>query len=172
MTAESGFVPTHRSFVSYIDKSREFYAARGYEKAYTWAYNHDAPFTPLPKPLGESRLGLVTTSFLRREDRPDDWPDTKAKHPYAFPVADHPGAMYTDDLSWDKEATHTEDLDTFLPINRAREAVEAGRLGSLSPNFYGVPTDYSIRRTMKIDAPEMLELARADDVDVVMLVPL
>lgn len=172
MATESGFVPTHRSFVSYIDKSREFYGARGYEKAYKWAYNHDAPFMPLSKPLSESRLGLITTSFLRREHRPADWPDTKAKHPYAFPVDDHPGVMYTDDLSWDKEATHTDDLDTFLPINRANEAVDNGRLGSLSPNFYGIPTDYSIRRTMKIDAPAVLDMVQADEVDVALLVPL
>ncbi|MFT7597485.1 MAG: hypothetical protein ACI8TP_000403 [Acidimicrobiales bacterium] len=48
----------HRSFVSYIDKSREYYAASGYDKAYEWAYNDDAPFTPLLKPLSASKVGL------------------------------------------------------------------------------------------------------------------
>ena len=54
--------PTQRGFVSYIDKSREFYLAKGYGNPYRWASNPDAPFTPLAKPLAESRVALVTTA--------------------------------------------------------------------------------------------------------------
>jgi hypothetical protein len=168
----SSFVPTHRRFVSYIDKSREYYAAHGYEKSYQWAYNDETPFTPLAKPLSQSRVGLVTTSFLHREDRPADWPDSKAKQPYALEVDRAPARMYTDDLAWDKQATHTDDRESFLPLTGTAELVESGRLGSLSPRFYGVPTDYSLRRTMKVDGPAVLELMRSDDVDVALLVPL
>ena len=158
--------------VSYIDKSRDYYQAHGYDKAYQWATNDATPFSPLVKPLSESRLGIVTTSFLYREDRPAEWPESKAKHPYALPVADAPSRMFTQDLSWDKQATHTDDPETFLPLERAKEMVAEGRLGSLSRRFYVVPTDYSQRRTLKVDAPELLELLREDEVDVVMLVPL
>ena len=56
----SDFDPTQRGFVSYIDKSREFYLAKGYGNPYRWASNPDAPFTPLTKPLAESRVALVT----------------------------------------------------------------------------------------------------------------
>ena len=76
------------------------------------------------------------------------------------------------DLSWDKEATHTHDLDSFFPVHRLQEAVEAGRIGSLSPRFYGVPTEYSQRRTNEVDAPQLLEYLREDRVDVALLVPL
>ena len=31
-------------FVSYIDRSREYYAAQGYPMPYRWAENDDAPF--------------------------------------------------------------------------------------------------------------------------------
>jgi hypothetical protein len=168
----SGFVPTHRRFVSYIDKSREYYAAHGYEKSFQWATNDDTPFTPLDKPLAECRVGLVTTSFLYREDRPAEWPDGKSKHPYALAVERAPERMYTADLSWDKQATHTDDRESFLPLRRCQELVSSGRVGSLSPRFYGVPTDYSIRRTLKVDAPAMLEFMRQDDVDVALLIPL
>ena len=58
---------THRSHVSYIDKSRNYYGAQGYPQAYQWSYNHDVPFTPLTKPLNECRIGLVTTSFFERK---------------------------------------------------------------------------------------------------------
>ena len=54
----------NRSHVSYMDKSREYYAASGYEKPYTWATNDEAPFAPLAKPLSESKIGVVTTSYF------------------------------------------------------------------------------------------------------------
>lgn len=34
---------TGRSHVSYIDTSREYYAAHGYEQPYAWATNDDRP---------------------------------------------------------------------------------------------------------------------------------
>ena len=43
----------YRSYVSYIDRSREYYAAQGYSQPYTWAHHDDAPFTPLKKPLSD-----------------------------------------------------------------------------------------------------------------------
>ena len=50
---------THRSFVSYIDRTREFYAAQGYGKPYRWAHHTAVPFTPLAKPLAESPRLIV-----------------------------------------------------------------------------------------------------------------
>ena len=163
---------TRRSFVSYIDKSREFYGAQGYERPYQWARNDESPFTPLAKPLSESRIGLVTTAM--NLDLPDDT-DTDALAPgatYAAPTDPPPERLFTQNRSWDKEATHTNDLDSFFPIHRLEELVDQGRIGSLSPRFYGIPTDYSQRRTKQHDAPKLLEYLREDGVDVAMLVPL
>jgi D-proline reductase (dithiol) PrdB len=56
--------------------------------------------------------------------------------------------------------------------HRLQELVEGGRIGGLSPRFYGVPTEYSQRRTREIDAPEVLRLLRQDEVDAAVLVPL
>lgn len=46
-----------------------------------------------------------------------------------------------------------------------------GRLRMVSPNFYGLPTNRSQRHTLEIDAPIILEMLRADNVDIVVLVP-
>ena len=59
----------HRSFVSYIDRSREYYAAQGYDQPYAWAHYDDVPFTPLEKPLSACRVGLVTTAGRDRRRR-------------------------------------------------------------------------------------------------------
>ncbi len=80
-----------------------------------------------------------------------------------------PARMYTNHLFWDKKATHTDDVDSFLPLHRLAEYAEEGRIGSVSPRFYGVPTDYSQNRTINQDAPQILEWCREDGVDVVLL---
>ena len=46
---------SHRRYVSYIDKSREYYGASGYEQPYRWAHYEDVPFARLTKPLAQSR---------------------------------------------------------------------------------------------------------------------
>lgn len=159
------FDPTHRGFVSYIDKSREFYLARGYGNPYRWASFADVPFRPLPKPLRECRLAAVTTAARSVED-------ARTYTAYAAPADPAPAAMYTRHLSWHKQATHTDDVETFLPLARLGEAAASGRIGALSPRFYGVKTDYSARRTEQEYAPAVLDWCREDGVDSVLLVAL
>ena len=43
-------IQAFRTFISYIDKSREFYVAQGFGDPYRWAQFQDVPFTPLGKP--------------------------------------------------------------------------------------------------------------------------
>jgi hypothetical protein len=162
---------SHRSFVSYIDKSRDYYAAHGYDRPYRWTANDEAPFVPLAKPLSESRLGLVTTVFFPRGTEPEGVPASPPKAPYAAGIEHAAGCTYTADLSWAKDETHTDDLDTYLPIHPVMDAVAAGRLGFLAPRFYGVPTDYSQRRT-GLDANVIEGFMVEDDVDIALLVPL
>ena len=80
--------------------------------------------------------------------------------------------MFTNDLSWDKVATHTDDLGTFLPLEHLSGMAAEGRIGSASPRYYGIPTDYSQRRTREVDAPEIVAWCQDDDLDVAILVPL
>ena len=173
--AES-FGTTHRRFVSYIDKSREYYATQGYEVPYRWAKFDEVPFTPLPKPLAQSRIGLVTTATLLAGDdvapQSDGDPGDLVGSVHTGPTDPPPESLYTDNRSWDKDATHTNDTESFLPARRLQEYVEQGLLGSVSGRFYGVPTEYSQRRTLDRDAPEIAQLMRDDGVDVAMLVPL
>ena len=163
---------SHRTFVSYIDKSREFYAAHGYETPYRWARHAEVPFRPLKGPLSTLRVGVVTTS-TPPGDSPDAAPDTRpAKAPYAAAANPIPERLYTMDLSWDKEATHTRDVGSFVPLKPLADEVARGRVGGASPRFYGVPTEYSQRTTREHDAPAVLEFLRADGVEAAILVPL
>ncbi|HEU4428696.1 MAG TPA: hypothetical protein VFT98_08080 [Myxococcota bacterium] len=163
---------THRTFVSYIDRTRDYYGAQGYERPYVWARHTDAPFTPLAKPLAESRVALITTASPWRDEKPVDGVLRGGKQVWSGPSAEPPERLFTDDLAWDKQATHTRDTESYLPLRRLAEYVAAGRIGGVAPRFHGVPTDYSQRRTTEQDAPEILARCRADGADVALLVPL
>ncbi len=148
---------SHRSHVSYIDKSREYYRASGYDRPYRWAHYEDVPFSRLTKPLSRSRIGVVTTADRAPSGAP------RATKLFAAPNSES-GRLFTE-KSWDREAT-------YLPLARLAEHVDAGHLGSLSPRFYGVPTDYSQRLTLEQDAPQVEAWMREDGVDIALLVPL
>lgn len=152
----------HRTFVSYIDKSRDFYAAQGYDAPYRWATASTAPFTPLSKPLSECRVGVITTSSLSSDS---------ALEPYVAPSLPAPDAMATDHLSWHKGATHTNDVGSFLPLDHLNALADDGVIGSLAPRFAGIPTVYSQRRTTKW-AEHIRAWFAEDDVDLALLVPL
>ena len=160
----------HRSFVSYIDKSREYYEAHGYEQAYRWAAFDDVPFTPLDKPLAESRVAVITTSFLHHHDSAWGAPATD-KEVYHHPVDAVPDRMFTDDLSWDKNETHTDDTESFLPLAALRSLADSGEIGSLNDRFFGVPTEYSQRKT-GLDADQLAAWCAEDGIDIALLVPL
>lgn len=164
--------PARRIFVSYIDKSREYYLAQGFGNPYRWAYNAEVPFAPLPKPLAECRIGVITTSSPWEGQEEIDLVDRPPKHAYAMATDPLPERMFTMDLSWDKEATHTDDVGSFLPLEVLATFVREGRIGGVSSRFYGVPTEYSQRKTNTVDAPAILEFCREDAVDAVVLVGL
>ena len=164
---------THRSFVSYIDKSRDYYVAQGYTLPYQWVYHKEVPFNKLNKPLSDCRVGLVTTATLpvywqnhpKGQSRPQ-------KKPYAETSYPAPKEMYTKDLEWDKDTTHTDDPDTYLPLKRLQEFQQSGQIGKVSPRYYGVPTNYSQRQTRESDAPLIFNWCEEDGVDIAILVPL
>lgn len=153
---------SHRSFVSYIDKSRDYYAAQGYDQPYRWASNHDSPFTPLAKPLAECRVGVVTTTKLS--------PDAPLMS-FSAASSPQPESMATNHLSWHKLATTTDDVGSFLPLDHLSTLVAEGVIGSMASRFVGIPTLYSQRRT-SVCADEIHAMLVEDDVDLALLIPL
>jgi len=150
----------------YMDRTREFYAAQGFSKAYVWAHHPSTPFQPLRKPLTESRLTVITTAALYDRQATD----TRAVASGSLQTA--PTHLYGNDLAWDKTVTHMNDLGSFFPYVPLRAAVSTGRLGALTNRFHCVPTEYSQRRTLDVDAPEILSRCQEDGADIALLVPL
>jgi D-proline reductase (dithiol) PrdB len=152
--------------VGYMERTRLYYRALGYKADYQWAHNETAPFTPLARPLTEARIALLTTAS------PLDGSNKDAKgwrHVWSAAVDPAPDALDTSDLAWDRETTHTNDRESFLPLAAAATLARGGRFSGLTPRFHGVPTEYSIRKTLAQDAPETLARLRDDEADAAIL---
>jgi len=152
--------------VPYMERTRDYYRAQGYSTDYVWANNTDTPFAPLKKPMSESRVGVVTTSM------PDTAIGRAQRCIYSTLIPPIPQSMYTEDLSWHQAVTHTDDVNSYIPLEQLMILENEGDIGSLAPRFHSVPTEYSQRTTIENDAPEILNLLREDEVDVAILVPL
>ena len=163
---------TEPAHVSYIERTRSYYSAQGYDRPYAWACHRDVPFAELPRALAECRVGVVTTASPWLGQTTADGVLRGAKEVYSAPADPLPERLYTDDLAWDELSTHTDDVPSFLPIPQLRQLAAEGRIASAPERFHGVPTDYSQRRTEEGDAPEILRRLREDAADVALLVPL
>ena len=155
--------------VPYMERTRHYYRALGYESDYVWAHFADVPFARLGKPLGECRIGLVTTASAPAAVRADG---TVAKQVWSGAVSPPPERLVTDNVAWDRESTHTRDRESFLPIESAARLAGEGRFASLTAHFHGVPTEYSQRKTLELDAPQVLSRLRDDGADAAILCPL
>lgn len=155
--------------VPYMERTRRYYEALGYGTPYRWARFDEVPFTRLTRPLSRCRLALVGTArpVAAGDDPTRPPPRIVASVPSTGPVR-----LYTADLAWDKETTHTADPDSFFPRRRLQELAEAGTIGSLAARAHSAPTEYSQRKTHEVDAPEILRRCRQDGADAALLVPL
>lgn len=161
-------------YVRYIDRTRDYYLAKGYEKSYQWAHFDDVPFTPLSKPLSESRVVLITTSDIAIRgvelDKSETDMVTIGGH-YSLPSDTPIDQYYSDSHGYDRHATTLEDISAFFPAARLREAVESGRIAGVTKRFHNACTAYSQRRTREQDAPEILKRCREDGADIAVLTP-
>lgn len=165
------------NYVRYIDKTRDYYGKVGYAQEYRWARFEDGPFTPLRKPLAESKAVLISTAALVTLDAQGN-PTEEAmvigtNKMEVFPLhSDWPvEALRSMSEDHDRFQTDMSDVNAFFPISRMRDLVDAGDLGSLAPTFYRLVPNYSQRKILKVDAPEVLERCRQEEVDIALLTP-
>jgi D-proline reductase (dithiol) PrdB len=170
------FAPEIDQPVRYMERTRTYYLGLGYDNPYIWAHYIDVPFLPLQKPLNQSVLGLITTAVPYDPDRGLQGPGApynaaaKFYQPYQQPVAGDIDLRIAH-VGIDRKNANMEDSHCWFPLATAKQAVQSGMLGALSPHFYGLPTNRSQRHTLEIDAPLILEMLRADKVDLAVLIP-
>jgi len=144
-------------------------------KAYPWRKIDPVPWAPRKKPLSECRLALVSSAgFVLPGQKPFD--ESIRGGDYSF--REIPGDAKVQELheshrseSFDHTGIH-EDPNLAFPLDRARELVLRGRIGSLSRrhlSFMGSIT--APGRLIQQTAPAATQLLVEDAADVALLVP-
>lgn len=155
----------------YIGETKRLYDGLGYD-SYRWAdrTETDPAWVPLEKPLSESRVMLIGSGGLYRSGQ------------IAFHTADDTSIrlistdtpsdeLRTAHFAYDQADART-DPNCVFPLDVLRSMVADGELGGLTKNaaaFMG--GIYSTRRLEAETVPLLLEQARAEEPDLVLLVP-
>jgi D-proline reductase (dithiol) PrdB len=159
--------------VDYISRTHAWYGALGYP-AYRYARFDDAPFARLARPLAQATVALVTTAA---PFRPELGPQG-AGAPYNAAAKFH--AVYSGDAAGapDLRVSHvavdraelSDDQNCWFPLPALRRAAAAGRIEAVAARFHGAPTSRSQRRTIEVDAPEVVRRCLEDGADAAVLV--
>lgn len=162
--------------IAYLARIRGYYQALGYGAPYEWARFDDVPFLRLTKPLRDCRVALVTTAALYQPDKGDQGPGApynaaaKFYSVYSGDTASDPDLRISH-VAIDRKHTTAEDIGSYFPLTALRRAVEAGRIGEITPHFHGLPTNRSRQTTIDVDCVELVARCKEDGADAAVLVP-
>jgi len=156
--------------IRYIDRTRAQYESLGFAP-YSWATNTDpSPWTPVAEPLSQSRLGMIATGGIYRVGQTafTHHDDTTFR---AIPSGCPSGELRATHFAYDLTDARS-DINVVFPIDPLRFLADSGVIGELAPSFFtcmgGI---YSQRRVRDELAPALVERCHADDIDLVLLVP-
>lgn len=139
----------------------------------------EIPWTPIVKKLSESKVALLSTAGLSMKgDEPFDM-DFEREHPTRGDSSWR--RIQHDATSRDIEANHLHidtsyierDLNVALPLDRLRELVNQGGVGSMAETHYSI-MGYQGSDTSKLEnesAPQIAAAMRREEVDLVLLAP-
>jgi hypothetical protein len=160
----------------YIERIRNYYQILGYGAPYEWAQHDDVPFASPQKPLSEMRIGIVTTAAPFQPGKGDQGPRApyngapKFFQVYADAIDPFPDLRIAH-IAIDRAHTTASDIASYFPLAALMKLAAVGYIGSVSPRFYGLPTNRSKRTTRDIDSKALLAFCQEDHVDAVVLVP-
>ncbi len=138
----------------------------------------DIPWTPLAKPLEESRVALITSAglalktdqpFDQEGERRDPWWGDPSYRVLPRTVTESDVRLYH--MHVDARLAE-EDLNTFFPLQRLLELEESGEIGCSSAHHYSI-MGYVLQPQVLLEesAPAMIRHMRQDGVDAAVLVP-
>ena len=158
--------------ISYIANITERYNSLGY-KPYRWYHADEPPaFTPLKKPLAESRVGMISTSgaYVVGQVAYYYKDDTSIRE---IPKDTPSDQIHFSHITENYLVNPRKDPNCIFPIDALREAEQDGTIGELAPNFFSCMGGvYSQRRVREETIPELRARFHSQAVDTVLLVPM
>ena len=164
------FAVDHDAPIPYVHRISSYYQTLGYGKPYQWARYAAVPFTPLAKPLSESRVALVTTAAPYQPGKGDQGPGApynsaaKFYRVYTDSIEGEPDVRISH-IGIDRKHTTAKDVNSWFPLAQLKRLAGEGRIGEVSPRFYGAPTNRSQKTTIEQDCVELLDAIREDSAD-------
>ena len=155
------------SYIRYIPRTRDLYATH---TPYRWAENVDTPWTSLTKPLNESRVALASSSgiYLKGQTPFHTKDDTSIRE---IPKTSSSGDFGLNHFGYRMDGAERDPYCVF-PLEQMRKLEAEGFIGELADTAYtfmgGI---YSARRVREELAPQLVERALADEIDLFYLVP-
>jgi D-proline reductase (dithiol) PrdB len=136
------------------------------------------PWTPLRKPLAESRVALISSAGVAlKTDRPFD-AEGERRNPWwsdpSYRVI--PRGTRTEDIRLHhlhiERSFGESDLDCVMPLTRLEELAAAGEIGEVAPSHYSF-MGYLLRPQEFLEkaVPAIIRRLKAEEVDVALLVP-
>ena len=134
------------------------------------------PWAPLRKDLSQSKMALVSTAGLHlRGDKPfvNDLQGGDPSYRVIPSSASSADILQSHiSISFDHTAFY-RDINIAFPIDRARELVEKGVIGSVSENCYSFMGGLGdLRRVTEDTGPRVAQCLKEAGVDLVFLVPI
>lgn len=136
------------------------------------------PWTPLQKPLKESRVAVISSAAIAlKSDQPFDQ-ETEQQNPWWGDPSYR--RIPLDTKTEDVELYHLhinpyyaqQDMNVLFPVNRLKELAQTGLIGSAADQHYSI-MGYILdpQEQLKKTAPAIIKELKEDHVDVVLLAP-
>ncbi len=137
--------------------------------------SRDVPWTPVTKPLSESRVALVTTSGVHHKDQtPFNMLDTNGDPTFRVIDGSKPVSSLMITHDYYDHADADQDINIVFPIERLTELKNEGLIGDIADHHYafmGHTDGPYINALINDTAPAVAQRLKADRVDAVMLTP-
>ena len=135
----------------------------------------EVPWSPLRKPLAQSRVAVVTTAGVHHRSQPPfDMQDPDGDPSFRVLRAERIGEDYRITYDYYDHTDAEKDLNIVLPLDRLREFGVEGIIGGLADTHYGFMGHIDGRQIpilIEKSAREVAGRLKASRVDVVLLTP-
>lgn len=141
-------------------------------------FKGDIPWTPLEKPVSQTRFALVTSAGINmKADPPFDMEREKREPTWGDPgIREIPISAGEEDIDANHLHINTDfikqDINVMLPIHRFSEFASEGIIGSLAPtsySYYGFQLDPT--ELMEQSMPKIVSKMKEEEAEAVLLTP-
>jgi len=146
-----------------------------------WARRHrfvegqEIPWAPLRKPLGETRIGVVTTAGVHLKSQPPfNMDDPEGDPTFRVVPSDAEKAQLTITHKYYDHSAADQDVNVVLPLDRLWELEAEGVIGGVAPlvySFMGHIDGPHLRTLVEQTAPAVARRLMRDGAQAVFLTP-